>query len=73
MEQITINITGQKAQEQTAQLMTAIYKTMARINDKGCHITISSQSIDIPGEKRELQVPDFMKVLRQLPMAGRIG
>ena len=43
MEQIKISITGPDAEEQTARLMKAIYKTMARMDGRNCHITISSQ------------------------------
>lgn len=64
MEQITINVTGNNAQEKAARLMKAIYKTMAKINDPGCHITISSSKETAPQEEREIQIPKFMQAAR---------
>ncbi len=68
MEQITISITGQNSQEQTARLMKAIYKTMAKINNPSCHITISSHKEAALQEEREIQIPEFMQVFARIPV-----
>lgn len=74
MEQITISITGKRAQEQTLRLMKAIYKTMARMNDRGCHITISSRRQETLQEDREIKIPEFMQENKGNPfLAGRMG
>ena len=76
MEQIKISITGPDAEEQTARLMKAIYKTMARMDGRNCHITISSQrEIPLNGEG-EIEIPKFLqdKSRRQrIPALGRMG
>lgn len=64
MEQITINVMGNNAQEKAARLMKAIYKTMAKINDPGCHITISSRKETAQQEEREIQIPEFMQAVQ---------
>ena len=67
MEQIMISIKGNGEQEQTARLMKAIYKTMARTNKAGCQVTVSSRREDVPEEHAEIKVPEFMIANRAFP------
>ena len=61
MEQITIGITGNGAERQSAALMKAIYKTMAKAGSR-CRVTISTEHVrdESREEKEELLIPEFM-------------
>lgn len=71
MEQITINVTGKNAQEKAARLMRSIYKTMAKINDQNCHITITSQREKTEQDGVSVDIPKFMQP-KELFVRGRI-
>ena len=57
MEQITIGIMGTGAERQSAALMKAIYKTMAKAGGK-CQVTISTEHVKDQAD--ELLIPEFM-------------
>lgn len=61
MEQITIGIMGVGAERQSAALMKAIYKTMAKAGNK-CQVTISAEHVKeyAKDQKEELLIPEFM-------------
>lgn len=46
MENITISIRGKNAGVQASAIVRAFYKTMARMEDGGCHVQLATSHID---------------------------
>ena len=46
MENITISIRGKNAAIQASAIVRAFYKTMARMEDGGCHVQLSTSHMD---------------------------
>ena len=49
MENITISIRGKNAAIQASAIVRAFYKTMARMEDGGCHVQLSTSHMDEGG------------------------
>lgn len=61
MENIIISITGRNAGMQASVILKAFYKTMARLEDGGCHVQLSTSHIDEGAATTgEISVPDFI-------------
>lgn len=62
MENITISITGEKAKAQASAIIRSFYKTMARMEDGGCHIQMETKHVRDTDEivLEEIDIPDFM-------------
>lgn len=61
MENIIISITGRNAGMQASVILKAFYKTMARMEDGGCHVQLSTSHIDEGAATTgEISVPNFI-------------
>lgn len=61
MENIIISITGRNAGMQASVILKAFYKTMARLEDGGCHVQLSTSHIDEGAATTgEISVPNFI-------------
>jgi uncharacterized protein YcgI (DUF1989 family) len=70
MENITISITGKNAERQASAIIRSFYKTMAKMEDGGCHIQLSTAHSTESAD--DLQIPDFVQE-RSKRAAGRWG
>lgn len=72
MENITISITGKNAEKQASAIIKAFYRTMAKMEDGGCHIQLSTErSVE---NTDEIQIPAFVNNKEHRPRAvGRWG
>lgn len=61
MENITICITGKNAGIQASAILRAFYKTMARMEDGGCHVQLATAHVDENIHTTgELNIPAFL-------------
>mgnify|MGYP001040655347 CR=1 FL=1 len=58
MENITISIRGKNAGVQASAIVRAFYKTMARMEDGGCHVQLAID--EGAATTGEISVPDFI-------------
>ena len=72
MENITISIRGKNAGVQASAIVRAFYKTMARMEDGGCHVQLATSHIDEGAATTgEISVPDFISEQEGDNMAGK--
>lgn len=64
MENITISITGEKAKAQASAIIRSFYKTMAKMEDGGCHIQMMTSHVRDEDEitLEEIDIPEFLQV-----------